>query len=65
MVVPGIRVGPVGERDADALVRRVHYSGKYVRNSSLSLGVFLNGRLEGAMQFGSDMDQEWRDRSGQ
>jgi hypothetical protein len=52
-----IRLEPIEKRDADALVKRVHYSGKYVRNSSLSLGVFLNGRLEGAMQFGSSLDK--------
>ena len=52
-----IVVAPIEKRDADALVKRVHYSGKFVRNSQLSLGVFLNGRLEGAMQFGPSLDK--------
>lgn len=52
-----IRIEPIEKRDADAFIKRVHYSGKYVRNSSISLGAFLNGRLEGAMQFGSSMDK--------
>lgn len=52
-----IRVAPISKADADRLVRRVHYSGKVVNNSQLHLGVFLAGRLEGAMQFGPSMDK--------
>lgn len=50
-------VKPISAKDAAALVRRVHYSGKVVQNSQLHLGVFLNGRLEGAMQFGPSLDK--------
>ena len=52
-----IHVAPISGKDAAALVRRVHYSGKVVPNSQLHLGVFLDGRLEGAMQFGPSMDK--------
>lgn len=52
-----IHVAPISAQDANALVRRVHYSGKVVNNSQLHLGVFLNGRLEGAMQFGPSLDK--------
>ncbi|SIO49761.1 hypothetical protein SAMN05443247_06540 [Bradyrhizobium erythrophlei] len=52
-----IEVRPIAKRDADALIRRVHYSGKVVRNSKLSLGVFLHGMLEGAMQFGPSLQK--------
>lgn len=52
-----IRVAPVAREHADALVKRVHYSRSVVRNSSLHLGVFLDGRLEGAMQFGPSLDK--------
>ena len=52
-----IEVRPVAKRDADALIKSVHYSGKVVRNSQLSLGVFLHGRIEGAMQFGPSLDR--------
>lgn len=52
-----IRIAPISSKDAAALVRRVHYSGKVVPNSQLHLGVFLDGRLEGAMQFGPSMDK--------
>jgi len=52
-----IHVAPITPTDAAALVRRVHYSGTVVRNSQLHLGVFLRGRLEGAMQFGPSLDK--------
>lgn len=48
-------VKPVPAAVANALMKRVHYSGKVVQNSQVHLGVFLNGRLEGAMQFGPSM----------
>lgn len=50
-------IKPVSAKDAAALVRRVHYSGSVVMNSQLHLGVFLNGRLEGVMQFGPSTDK--------
>lgn len=52
-----IRVAPISRADADRVVKRVHYSGKVVNNSQLHLGVFLDGRLEGAMQFGPSLDK--------
>jgi len=52
-----IRVAPISAKDAAALVRRVHYSGKVVQNSQLHFGVFLDGKLEGAMQFGPSLDK--------
>ena len=50
-------VKPISAKDASELVRRIHYSGKVTQNSQLHLGVFLDGRLEGAMQFGPSMDK--------
>lgn len=52
-----IRVAPIKAADANALVKRLHYSGKVVQNSQLHFGVFLGGRLEGAMQFGPSLDK--------
>jgi hypothetical protein len=52
-----IRVAPIARQDADRIIRRLHYSGKIVNNSFLHLGVFLNGQLEGAMQFGHSLDK--------
>lgn len=48
---------PITAKDANALVKRLHYSGKVVNNSQLHIGVFLGGRLEGAMQFGPSLDK--------
>ena len=52
-----IHIAPIKSSDANALVRRIHYSGKVVPNSQLHLGVFMDGRLEGVMQFGPSMDK--------
>lgn len=50
-----ILVKPINARAANALVRKVHYSGKVVPNSNLHFGVFLSDKLEGVMSFGSPM----------
>ena len=50
-----IIVKPITAQAANALVKRVHYSGKVVNNSTLHFGAYLNDRLEGAMSFGSPM----------
>ena len=42
---------------ANVKCRQIHYSGKVVPNSVLHFGVFLDGKLEGVMQFGSPMDK--------
>ena len=53
-----IIVKPIIAKSANDLVRRVHYSGKVVQNSSLHFGAFLNNKLEGVMSFGSPMDKK-------
>lgn len=52
-----IIVKPITAAAANKVVKAVHYSGKVVNNSQLHFGVFLNGRLEGAMQFGPSLDK--------
>lgn len=52
-----IFIKPINARTANALIKRVHYSGKVVQNSQLHFGVFLNGKLEGALQFGHSLDK--------
>ncbi len=52
-----IIVRPVKATEANALVRRIHYSGAVAQNSQLHLGVFLHGALEGVMQFGPSIDK--------
>ena len=46
---------PVSGAAARSAIKRWHYSGKVVGNSRLHLGVFWQGRLSGAMQFGPPM----------
>lgn len=53
----GIVLRPISAQDANAIVRRVHFSGKVVNNSQLHIGVFYEGRLEGALQFGPSLDK--------
>jgi hypothetical protein len=52
-----IVIKPITAQAANALVKRVHYSGKHTQNSQLHFGVFLDGKLEGAMQFGPSIDK--------
>lgn len=53
-----IVIKPIKAHVANAIVKKVHYSGKVVPNSQLHFGVFLNGKLEGALQFGPSMDKK-------
>ena len=52
-----IIVKPIHRREAEAVVKRLHYSGKVTKGSQLHLGVFYAGSLEGALQFGPSMDK--------
>lgn len=51
-----IIIKPINSRTANAIIKKIHYSGKVVNNSRLHFGVFLDGKLEGAMQFGCSID---------
>ena len=50
-------IKPITAPSAARVIRRHHYSGKVVPNSQIHLGVFWNGRCEGALQFGPPMDK--------
>lgn len=50
-------VKPISAKDAGRIVKSLHYSGKTVQNSQLHLGVFLDGKCGGAMQFGPSLDK--------
>jgi hypothetical protein len=52
-----IIVKPISSQDANKIIKALHYSGKVVNNSQLHLGVFLDGRCGGAMQFGPSLDK--------
>jgi len=52
-----IIIRPISPQDARAVISKIHYSGTYKNNSQIHLGVFLYGRLEGALQFGPPIDR--------
>lgn len=43
---------------ANEFVRKHHYSGKVVNNSSLHFGAFLDGKLHGVMSYGPSLDKK-------
>lgn len=53
-----IVVKPIKASAANSLVKRLHYSKKVVPNSQLHFGVYLNGKLEGAMSFGPPINKK-------
>lgn len=50
-------VKPISSKDANRIIKALHYSGKVVQNSQLHLGIFLDGKCGGAMQFGPSLDK--------
>ena len=48
---------PVTSKRGNYFIRLNHYSGKVVPNSQLHLGVFLDNKLHGVMQFGPSIDK--------
>lgn len=55
--VKDIEVRVIPAKIGNAFVARHHYSGKYVQNSKLHFGCYLNGVLHGVMSYGSPMDK--------
>lgn len=52
-----IEINVIDSASSRKIVERYHYSGKCTQNSQIHFGVFLNGRLEGALQFGPSIDK--------
>lgn len=50
-------VKPISAKDAERVVKSLHYSGKVAAISQLHFGVFLNGKCGGVMQFGPPIDR--------
>lgn len=50
-------VKPIAAADANRIVQSLHYSRKTFLGSQVHLGVFLNGKCGGALQFGSSIDK--------
>ncbi len=56
-LVKEISIQPISASDANAFVRKHHYSGKVVPNSQLHLGAFLDEKCGGVMSFGPSIDK--------
>lgn len=52
-----IIVKVIPSKIANEFVKKHHYSGKIVNNSSLHFGCFLDGKLHGVMSYGSPLDK--------
>jgi hypothetical protein len=52
-----IQIKVIDSGSSRKIVERYHYSGKCTQNSQIHFGVFLNGKLEGALQFGPSIDK--------
>lgn len=52
-----ILVKVIPSKVANEFVKKHHYSGKVVNNSSLHFGCFLGGKLGGVMSYGSPLDK--------
>jgi hypothetical protein len=57
MSAKDIVVKPISSQDAAKIVKACHYSGSSAINANLHLGVFLNGKCGGAMQFGPSLQK--------
>lgn len=57
MSAKDIIVKPISSPDAARIVKACHYSESAAINASLHLGVFLNGKCGGAMQFGPSLQK--------
>ena len=53
-----IRVKVLTSKVANAFVKKQHYSGKVVPNSTLHFGCFLDKRLHGVMSFGPSINKK-------
>lgn len=57
MSAKDIIVKPISSQDAARIVKSCHYSGISAINATLHLGVFLDGKCGGAMQFGPSLQK--------
>ncbi len=52
-----IIIKPIAAKDANKIIKQLHYSGKVCQNSQIHFGIFLNDKCGGAMQFGPSLDK--------
>jgi len=53
-----IKVKVIPSKIANEFVKKHHYSGKVVPNSTLHFGCFLDGKLHGVMQYGPSINKK-------
>ena len=51
-------VKPIAAKDANRIIKALHYSGKVVQNSQVHFGVFLDGRCGGGFLFGPSLKKK-------
>lgn len=52
-----VRLKVIPAQVANPFIKRHHYSGKVVQNSSLHFGAFIDGKLHGVMSYGPSLDK--------
>ena len=55
--VKDIRLKVIPSKVANDFIKKNHYSGKVMQNSSLHFGAFLDDIFHGVMSFGSPIDK--------
>ena len=56
-IAKNLIVKAISANDANRIVRALHYSKNVCNNSKIHLGVFMNNKCGGAMQFGPSLDK--------
>ena len=56
-MVKDIVIKLIDSKSARKIISLYHYSGKSTQNSQIHFGAFLNGQLEGCLQFGPSIDK--------
>ena len=52
-----IKLKVIHSKIANEFVSKYHYSGSYVRNSTLHFGAFYKNKLHGVLQYGNSIDK--------
>ena len=52
-----IEIKVIPSKIANAFIKKHHYSGKVVNNSTLHFGAFLDKKLHGVLSYGNSLDK--------
>lgn len=56
--VKEIKLKVIPAKIANDFIKKHHYSGKVVPNSTLHFGAFLDGKLHGVMSYGASINKK-------